>query len=277
MDECLIELPKAEFTHAASLFAGLEHHLAVPAVFAGAAEGEVWVDDRTQPKVGVLKVSHRFYLGGVPLEGDCLGGMEALFAEKIIPATRVAHQWGFLLYFTPGFQALIPTATLPGGVERYPGDRQYYLRDISPLDPMTTPVLPEGFQLVEVSAELLADCDLGAREELIAEMQSERASAEEFLEKSFGMCLLHEHRVAGWCLSEYNLGARCEVGIATAEPFRRRGLAVMQGNAFLRLAAARGITQVGWHCWKNNVGSAITAQRLNFRAVQDYPSFFVQV
>ncbi len=62
-------------------------------------------------------------------------------------------------------------------------------------------------------------------------MTSERPS-EDFLRRSFGQCLVHNGAIAGWCLSEYNSGPRCEVGIAVAEPYQRRGLATTMAIAF---------------------------------------------
>ncbi len=106
--------------------------------------------------------------------------------------------------------------------------------------------------------------------------------------RSFGIAAVHtgkrtdgkpaagevaEGELAGWCLSEYNVGDRCEVGIATLEPFQRRGLAKAMGQAFLRMAYSKGIREVGWHCWKQNIPSAATARALGFRHVADYPVY----
>lgn len=75
-------------------------------------------------------------------------------------------------------------------------------------------------------------------------MWSERESAADFVTRSFGLALHHD-AVVGWCLSEYNLGHRCEVGIAVDEPFRRRGLATLMGGAFARQALAAGVSEIG--------------------------------
>ena len=60
---------------------------------------------------------------------------------------------------------------------------------------------------------------------------SERPSVADFLARSFGYCLVHENQIIGWCMSEYNNGNRCELGIETAAPFRRRGLAAESATA----------------------------------------------
>ena len=53
-------------------------------------------------------------------------------------------------------------------------------------------------------------------------MCSERASVDEFLGRSVGVYIVRRDPTAGdelvsWCLSEYNHGGRCEIGIETAE------------------------------------------------------------
>jgi len=40
---------------------------------------------------------------------------------------------------------------------------------------------------------------------VIEEMQSERLSVEDFLQKSFGYCVIHDEEIMGWCMSEYNV------------------------------------------------------------------------
>ena len=91
-------------------------------------------------------------------------------------------------------------------------------------------------------------------------MASERTvSVDDFLTHSFGIAAVYEDRLAGWCLSEYNVQDRCEVGIATLETFQRQGLAAAMGCAFLDMARSRGTSEVGWHCWKENLPSAATA------------------
>jgi len=89
--------------------------------------------------------------------------------------------------------------------------------------------------------------------------------------------ILRENKVITWCLSEYNLGERCEVGIATAEEYRRRGLSTITGLAFIEQARANGIRRIGWHCWTRNEGSVSAARRLNFDLVKELQAYYVAV
>jgi GNAT superfamily N-acetyltransferase len=118
------------------------------------------------------------------------------------------------------------------------------------------------------------DTSIAGLDDLVEEMLSERPSLTNFLNHSFGVCLLAGHpggerRLAGWCLSEYNSDDRCEVGIAVVEEYRRRGLATLMGRAFLAEAWRRGVSDVGWICWTDNLPSLKTAEKLGFRLVEE--------
>ena len=275
MSSAIVKLSSQEFHVAGPVFIGLDYHLAVPSVLNQSTTGQVWVDRADQPQSGLLRTGHRCYLGGAPDAPGLVEGLTRLFAETILPDERQRGNAGVQVYFDPGWQDLVQTI-LPD-CKLYPGKRQYYEIALTGTMVLPQPDLPAGFQLAAVNQTLLNQPDLGSRDELIEEMHSERASVDDFLQHSFGVCLLYEGAVAGWCLSEYNLEDRCEVGIATADPYRMRGLATMQGLFFLRQALKAGMRRVGWHCWANNVGSARTAQKLGLDWMKDYPSFFAEI
>jgi RimJ/RimL family protein N-acetyltransferase len=103
-------------------------------------------------------------------------------------------------------------------------------------------------------------------------MCSERASVADFLARSFGVCLVDESEraLAAWCLSEYNCGARCEVGIEVVEAYQRRGLGTGLARALCAEAAARGVERVGWHCIAANTASGATARAAGLALVARY-------
>jgi RimJ/RimL family protein N-acetyltransferase len=108
---------------------------------------------------------------------------------------------------------------------------------------------------------------------LTDEMCSERESVQDFLAKSFGVCLISGDQIAGWCLSEYNTGHRCEVGIAVLDEFQQRGFATLLAYSFVELARNKDVARIGWHSSAANVGSIATAVKAGFEKVDDYPVF----
>ena len=269
------ELHTTERARAAPLFAGLDWHVALPAVLAGRAAGAVYADSAGAPRSGLLLTAHQAYLAGDPGNGSFLAALRPVLERRFVP-----DGWevgAFALYYDhPDWPAAVETALAAGLKDFRARPRCHFLKDQRDerdgLAASAASGLPEGFRLVAVDAALVDDPALENKEELLEEMCSERASVADFLARSFGLALLHGNAVAGWCLSEYNLGHRCEVGIAVDEPFRRRGLATLLGRAFARQALAAGVTEIGWHCWQDNAASCATARALGFTLAHEYTS-----
>jgi RimJ/RimL family protein N-acetyltransferase len=77
-------------------------------------------------------------------------------------------------------------------------------------------------------------------------------------------------------MSEYNVSDRCEIGIATAEKYQRKGIATLVTWSFLAEAHRRGYTRVGWDCWTRNEASGATARKAGFTLVEEYPATVVE-
>lgn len=265
-------LSPQDYRLVSQLFAPLEFHLAVPAVLAGAAPGEVMVDDAQKPSAGLLRVQHRAYLAGDAGNLAFQSDLSEWFAGKFLPQGLSAGQEAFSLYYAEGWEPAIEE-TILRGVHPIPGPREYY--ELARLNVDWRSLVPPDLRLLNAGIDLLDDERLANRADLREEMLSERESVAAFLAHSFGVCLVGEAQIVTWCLSEYNLGNRCEIGIATTAEYRKRGLAAATGAAFIEQAQARGYTRVGWHCWADNLASAATARKIGFERVQQYPSFLV--
>ena len=256
----------------APLYAALDDRLATRAVLEGAASGSIYVDDLQRPTAAAVISGHNYYLAGSPDVEAFQVGLRRLITQVIYPQAQAGGQPVlFNVHYTPGWEGAIERI-LEG---KYPmRDRRLYLeRRPAGDDPPPTP-LPAGYRLALVERQLLDDISPGSRAVLIEEMCSERASVEEFLERSFGYCALHGAAVVGWCLSEYNVSDRCEVGIETAAPHRRRGVGAALASALVAHSAQQGIERVGWHCWASNAASSATARKAGFGLVREYPVYF---
>ena len=250
------EIPVSTALQAQELYQPLEHHLLIRALFEGNLMAEIFTDDEPQPKAGLITYNSRFIFGGDPNNESFNKDIAAYFRETVLPSRNGE---GFLVLFTS--DAWISTLnTLFAGNEIILAPRLYF--EITP-DQNLEVNLPEGFSVQPVTPELMKS-NMGGLETLREEMCSERASVEDFLEKSFGICPVFENQIAGWCLSEYNTGDRCEIGIATLEPHQRKGIATAITKAFLIEAAKRGYRRVGWDCWERNQASVATARKAGF-------------
>jgi len=137
--------------------------------------------------------------------------------------------------------------------------------------------VPEGYELKLVDSDLLSNKCLENLEDVVEEMQSERLTVGDFLSKSFGCVILRGREIVGWCMSEYNSDNRCELGIATVEAYRRRGLATLTAKTMIRHALDLGINEIGWHCSAENEASIATAKKLGFSKKHDYKVYWISL
>lgn len=256
------------------LFHELERtHALVAAFFEGCATARLFVDDAVQPRAGVIVCNSRVLCAGDTTQTGFLEEMEQRFTNELIPAHIARGNDAYLVYaagdgWDAAVQYIFPTRDL------YHGTRQYYeIRDFAPKSDLQ---LPDAFSMQLITPEFMSS-ELEGLAAVREEMCSERASVEDFLARSFGICPVYENGIAGWCMSEYNVGDRCEIGIATAPNYQRKGIATLATWSFLTEAHRRGYTRVGWDCWTRNEPSGATARKAGFTLVEEYPAIVVEL
>ncbi|HSK89545.1 MAG TPA: GNAT family N-acetyltransferase [Anaerolineales bacterium] len=268
------ELILSAHHRARSLFSALERsHALVAALFEGGATARLFVDDVAAPQAGVIVCNSRVLCAGDTSRIDFLAEMAHTFSEELIPAHRARGNDAYLIYASgDAWNTVLPQ--LFSKHQLYPGTRQYY--EIVDFAPKPDLALPEGFSMQRITSEFLSS-DVTGLDAVREEMCSERTSVKDFLAHSFGLCPVHSNEVAGWCMSEYNVGDRCEIGIATAEKHQRQGIATLTTWFFLAEAYRRGYRHVGWDCWARNVPSVATARKAGFTLVEEYPAVVVEL
>ena len=268
MPEIFIE----DFPATKPLFGGLEEtHALAQAVTSGRISARVFVDDRSAPSAGVIVYKSRVLCSGNVTKPGFIRELDDWFSKEIVSAHLEAGNDAFLVcYSSAEWKAVLEG--LFDECKIYHGERQYY--EIRDFQPTALPALPEGFSIQAITREFLSG-KLKGLESIREEMCSERLSVEDFLEHSFGLCPVYEEEVAGWCLSEYNIDDRCEIGIATLEKHQRKGIATLETRYFLNEACRLGYRRVGWDCWKNNVASGATARKAGLLLGEEYPASVV--
>ena len=253
------ELEPGQFALTRPLWVGMGVHLAVESILGGRTAARMFVDDVAEPRVALTWTGHRVYLAGG------VGG--AGFGEVL--GEYVSTHGQFVAYCSAeaidGAAGLFPGKVARRGRFYYEGDPSKHSWEVE---------APEGYALERITGALLGR-GFAHTDSVRGEMCSERESVEEFLGKSFGFAAVHGGGFACWCMSEYNLGNRCEVGIETVREHRRRGLAGLVAGAMFGHAAGVGVRRMGWHCWADNVASVATAERLGLRRVAEFPVLFV--
>ncbi len=263
------ELKRTDYERVRPLFRKLEIHLPLQAILAGNVDAPIFVDNPLRPQTALTWTGHRFYVAGAPGNSDFVAEARKIFLEQyVMQAWKAGFESYILHYPSPKWETILGVML----TKKYPikSLRSYYALKANRVDWKSA--LPADFHVRTVDANLLAE-KWQNPEFLTEEMCSERVSVADFLAKSFGVCLTHQDQIVGWCLSEYNTGHRCEVGIATHEDYQLRGFSTLLASAFIDLARTRDVAKIGWHCSAANLGSASTALKAGFEKVEDYPVY----
>jgi RimJ/RimL family protein N-acetyltransferase len=260
------ELDRADFNIVQPLLARMDGHQVLASILAGATPARIFVDHPSEPKTAFTGFHARMFLLGSPDNPAFNQALQRYLLEQAIPEARANGGEAFIFHLDS--EAWLPQLELIlAGL--YPLERKRLYFRCAPHQQDVSSLLPAGFQLSQVDSGLVEQAGLENLELLLEELCSERTSVDDFLDKSFGICVLNGSELAGWCLSEYNQAGRCEVGVATLEKYQRQGLGTATTLALLDQAARRGYRQVGWHCWSDNLPSAALARRAGFELVHE--------
>lgn len=247
-----------------------DHHLAVGSVLDRRFDAPIYADSESAPQAALTWTTSRAFLAGRGDDPAVRAGVRAAFADVFTPYAQAAQRAQFVLHAHPFDHWVEHVDDLFPGLYPVEGRRlTFVLRATDGPRPDWRAVLPDGYALHAVDADLLARADLDGLDYLRGELCSERASVDDFLRRSFGVCLVTGNTLAGWCLSEYDRADACEVGIEVVAEQRRRGLGTLLANAFAEAAFARGVTRIGWHCWADNVPSAALARAAGYTLVHE--------
>ncbi len=267
-------LDNKDYEKVREVFSSLDDHLAVAAMLAGSAPGRIYVDNPEAPASALACGPRRFYLSGNSQNNAFAENLRSFFLDRIYTQARKEGVTAFVVYYShPAWEPVIDA--MLAGQNPAKVERQYYELTRQAEDRQAA--APTNLALRRVDAQLLNDSTLKNRAALKAEMVSECPSVEEFLKTRLGICAVLGDEIAGWCLSEYNLGERCEIGIETLEKFQRRGIGTLTARALIALAQAQGIRRIGWDCYRGNAPSVATALKLGFAKKSDYSVYFTWI
>jgi RimJ/RimL family protein N-acetyltransferase len=268
----LDELHRESYHDAVRVFNPLTYHAAIGSILGGFTRAPIYVDSRDEPRCALTWTKSRIFLSGELGDEDKRRAAETI-DEKIKLDNLCRGAKYFVVYIDPDMPQLDFFGLLDD-VKVHPNTRNYY--ELAAITREWGEAPMDGLRLEFIDRRFLGK-PYKNLEQVMEEMCSERSSVEEFLEKSVGVCGVIGDEVVSWCMSEYNHGDRYEIGIATVEEHRRRGIATITADTLMRRCLEHGFSRVGWHCWRRNEPSNRTALKLGFRFVESYPVYVLEV
>lgn len=128
-----------------------------------------------------------------------------------------------------------------------------YGKDVPP----EIPRLPNGFEFCEINADLLKKISGNITPYFSWD------SAESFLEKGKGYCIVKGDTAAAWAFSAAVSSKEIDIGIETNSEYRRLGLAEIAAKKMIGYCFERNKRPV-WACHQSNVASKKLAEKLGF-------------
>jgi GNAT superfamily N-acetyltransferase len=196
--------------------------------------------------------------------------LRELVEERILPRGREA-QWGYFCLHYPDRAWETAIAEVLRGKGAKISSQIYFTLGHLKVDWRAG--LPDGFLMRPVDAALLSSDELHNVERVRNWAVGNFGSVDRFVSHGFGFCLVHGDVIVSWCMADCVSGRRCEIGIHTDERYRRRGFATRTAGRAVAHCLEAGLTDIGWHCWRDNVASAATAEAVGFKRTLEHCAF----
>ncbi len=239
-------------------------HLFCAGVLAGKYPGQIIVDDAGRGRSALMiKGGMWCYLGGDasnPEFNRAIG--EALAAKQWVGEDA----WGLLfIHPTDEWRAVLDTL-IP---ERRPvvTPRKFYLADAEHFN--APPAIPDGFSLRWMDESLRAHVE-GDLPEDVTNVLALRAGNADPDCAAFGYVAVHERTCAAWAMVDCIVGDRGEIGLFTADAYRRRGLALAVSGATLQYGLAHGLSAIHWDVVAYNTPSVRLAEKHGLKFILEY-------
>ncbi len=244
-------------THASvyPLLTGLEHQLCAMAVARGDSPGLVYADRASKPTSVLILSPEGSYVAGDAANED----FNAALRQAILDGLLDEHDPSFVVP-SRAWRNALPVICKGRRVVIVP--RRHYLCTKVGYDWQAA--VPDGFSVHPVDEKLLRKRKLQMPDHITRWIKNNWSDRKTFLEHGFGAATVDdaEQQVVSWSVADCVCRKRGEIGIHTAEPYRRKGLATITAAACLTFGFKRGLKEIGWHCNENNIASWRTAERV---------------
>ncbi|NHJ84201.1 MAG: GNAT family N-acetyltransferase, partial [Asgard group archaeon] len=242
------------------------------AVIAGINPGRIWVDSKEKPTSGFLVDNvWSLFLAGNPNNSEFNASIGKLLKDEIFPIAKNQEKitYGEWIFYFEHQDWLEKIVNEFGIKDPVPIRRYHYLFE-KLLVPDWRAKIPEGFVMRKIDESLLKQKKLENLDDVKEWIIPHYGNEGKFFELGSGFCLVeNEEKIACWCVSDWRVGNRIEISIATANDYRRRGFATLCVAAHVEYYYKKGY-QIGWHCYQENEGSWRTAEKVGFVRKKSY-------
>ncbi|HPE68398.1 MAG TPA: GNAT family N-acetyltransferase [Thermotogota bacterium] len=265
----MIAANREEYPTFAGYFPQGAFGIAPLSILGGNTLGEVFVDDGQNPRVVLVWTrTDALYLS---------------FREWVSPGLWMPFIWDVVAprAHHMGIDRLF--VQFPDGVENLAQRLQGHVRDARWVGQLhysfsnnrSIPrVSREGWTLCPIDDVLEKGTDLQGYDELCGWVYSFWPALSDFRKLGTGTCATRDGQVGAWCLTVFAHEGKRELGVATRDAFRKRGLATLVCHDCLDKLAQKGL-QPCWSCLAQNQASQALARKLGFHSPRSRQLLFL--
>lgn len=251
------QLEQSDYYKVSELIKNTDHELSIHAVIIGNTPGEIYVDNAKEP------------LSTLIITPEC--NVVAGFASNKLFNAEIKKKLDFfdtVTCDTEEWEINIHDIHCNIAIRKY--KRRYYKFD-KLLYHNFSEALDEQYTLEYVYVDSLEDIQYENCEKI--KNWFELNNMADFNEYCLGAYIRKEDKIVSWCLVDYIIDDKIEIGIRTDSEFRRKGLGMIALAATVSASISRGIKEIGWHCVDSNVGSYTVAEKVGFNKIKEYSYF----
>ena len=264
----IYKLKESDYEKARPIFKELKYNLIISAVIEGTSPGRIYVDNMCHPHTAFLCSVEGYHLAGYDNNAEFNAALNQLITEIILTGdtVREGEESIDLCIHPDTWEAKLRNIF----AIRTPlqNNRRHYACSELKFD--WKDQVPDGYSVQPIDEKLTERPSLKIPDHVYYWMKTSWGSIDDFMQNGFGFCTLHGDEMVSWCIADCVSGNQCEVGIHTAEDYRRHGLATLTVAATIDYCLSHGFTSIGWHCNDDNIGSWKTAEKVGFEKTRDY-------
>ena len=268
----MIELDRSDYAKVSAWFGALAaYNVCIPALLDGINPGNILVDDVDHPQLVFMHAVEGNFLVGDPNDGASVATFNTHLRQFYNDDVTVKGRRFFLDFYPNTWESHVEALFAPRPPILSPR-RHYVCSRLAYSD--WREHIPTGFSVRPIDDALLDDPSLDIPDHVREWVLYNWRTRENYRQHGLGACTLHGNTVVSWSVADCRSGTRCEIGIHTKPDYRRQGLAAITAAAAVDYAFAKGLTEVGWQCDADNMGSQKTAERVGFLHERDYQQYF---
>ncbi|MFS0863087.1 GNAT family N-acetyltransferase [Fredinandcohnia sp. 179-A 10B2 NHS] len=270
----IFKLTKSDYTIVIPLLPGLENHPVIFGVIDGNNPGEIYVDNKINPRTALIWAKNEmFYLCGNLKNPEFNKEIEEYIASiiKNEAIQHGEHDLNLELYPTHKWDGTIDqifqrVQLLKGERVPFTFHKEWFLQSGSK-------EIADGYEVKLITQELINNDVSHIVENEIKKFWG--PTLEPFFEKGFGYAVVQGASIIGTCLSVFITKNEYEIGINTYDTNHRgKGLATAMARAFIEECVRRGVTP-HWTTEAFRRDSVAIAKKIGFEQLPNYTVYYL--